>query len=1176
MAYENLCMYCFKDLNGESVCPHCGGDSRAAVPQIQMLPGTLVYRDRFLVGRALGQDSSGVVYNALDTKRGGVIRIREYLPRNCAERTNDGSVVPIAGMEEAFETGMRKLRASVDSVEDPKKRHFYFEENGTAYIAQRKGAAAAVPGESESPVEEEDSGRRQIIVYIVVAAAIVLAVAIGLILFFNSLGSTNDRTRDNPLASPSPDATWSPDYTPTPTPHTTPTFAALVDPELSWMDYTYPGDVNSEYQQQQNASATQKPSVQGNQNYPTVNNNSSASDVRALQQHLVQLGWLSYNNVTGNYDAATKEAVRAFQHYVNEHCSPAEKLAEDGIAGKKTQQWLYNSSVSLSRPTPTPTPKVTAAPNADEVDKNSTPDEVRDLQNKLITLGLMPAGSADGRYGSATSTAVKNFQSRVNQLQGYTVLQPNGTADALTRAWLNYYVEEWKKLQSATATPAPASPTVTPSPAPDPTGTPSVTGTPAPTSGTVDASSSKEAIREVQTQLQQVGLLSASDVDGVYGSRTVEAVRKFQEWVNRLRGENTLEITGTVDTLTKLYLNYCVENGRVYDLPTQAPATTAPATNPPTFEPTEAPDTEPDPTEVPPNMQAGSSGVTPDSPTESIQFVQEMLSTIGLLDASQADGVYGSATAAAIRAFQEYVNETMGEQVLEVTGQCDPDTLGYLVQAYEEAWDLSRSEEPTPAPTIEPTPEPTQAATPEPTEVPTPEPTEAPAEDGVSPESSAEAITEMQRMLNSVGLLASEDVNGIYSANTEDAVRGLQRAVNAANGREILEVNGRCDAMTLEYLRYAYQNGFDLREFGSAVTPEPTEVPTPVPTEVPTPEPTEAPVVGKITAMHFALSGREVNGIVELTPGAHQITWGAEGDVKSYYVSLYDGNQNLLHSEADTTLTGLNVDTSSIIPGETYELRVGAMPVNGAEGDIFWSSLQLIYPVPVTPEPTPAPTAAPSVSAPVIRIGSAVYQQDGVEYISDSTAIFTWMAEGQVDHYSVSLTYQDGSNYKLSDATASTSQTVNVAQLQQNPGPGLYRLYVGATPVGGNADSTVWNELVFGIPAPAATATPEVQVTPEPSTPGDTRITYIDQNSRPEDIYAVQYALYSSGKFLTDSDSIQTGVLDLGTLQAVAAFQQWANATFGLELQVIDPLVDTFIDAQTLDLLLYQDLDFSA
>ena len=143
MAYEHLCMYCFEELQGEAVCPHCGRDSRAAVPQIQLLPGTLVYHDRFLVGRALGQDSTGIVYAAFDTKRENKMRLREYLPRDCAERLNDGSVVPAAGLEDQFEKGMRKLRASVEGVSDPKKRHFYFEENGTAFVAERGSAAAA-------------------------------------------------------------------------------------------------------------------------------------------------------------------------------------------------------------------------------------------------------------------------------------------------------------------------------------------------------------------------------------------------------------------------------------------------------------------------------------------------------------------------------------------------------------------------------------------------------------------------------------------------------------------------------------------------------------------------------------------------------------------------------------------------------------------------------------------------------------------------------------------------------------------------------------------------------------------------------------------------------------------------------------------------------------------------
>ena len=97
MAYENLCMYCFEDLGGADVCPHCGRDSRAAVPQIQLLPGTMLYHNRFLVGRAMGQDATGIVYMAYDTKREAKLRIREYLPRESAKRLNDGSVVPVPG-----------------------------------------------------------------------------------------------------------------------------------------------------------------------------------------------------------------------------------------------------------------------------------------------------------------------------------------------------------------------------------------------------------------------------------------------------------------------------------------------------------------------------------------------------------------------------------------------------------------------------------------------------------------------------------------------------------------------------------------------------------------------------------------------------------------------------------------------------------------------------------------------------------------------------------------------------------------------------------------------------------------------------------------------------------------------------------------------------------------------
>lgn len=1145
MAYENLCMYCFKDLGGDSICPHCGKDARAAVPQIQMLPGTPVYRDRFLLGRALGQDASGIVYTALDTKRGGTIRIREYLPRNCAERLNDGTVVPIAGMEDAFDAGMRKLRASVDSVEDPKKRHFYFEENGTAYIAQRKnGGGSSAPMRDYADDEDDADHKKAIALYIAIAAAVVLAVAIGLIWFLNSMSDPDDVTLPNTLSTTSPGATWMPAQTPTPTPYATATFAALVDPELSWMDYTYKGDVNDDYQQQLNASATKKPTVDTNKDYNTINTNSNASKVKELQEYLVKLGWLDYTKLSGKYDAATKQAVKDFQNYVNNYCSPATKLAVDGIAGEKTQQWLYNASVSLVKPTPTPTPLVTAAPDDTVVNENSPAVDIRALQNKLIALGVMQPGTADGKYGSATATGVKNFQIRVNQLQGYTALEITGKVDELTMAYLNYYIQWWENQQQATATPtvpaatATLEPLVTQAPTAEPTRDPSAP---------IDASSTREEISYVQEMLEIVGLLKSGSVDGVYGSGTTAAVKTFQNWVNEVRGEQTLQVNGVCDQLTRSYLEYCVQNGMTVTQPTTEP------TVEPTAVPTEAPAL---PTEEPPVYDPGegegeSSGgettIDPSSPSESISFVQEMLAEIGLLDSSQVDGQYGEVTKQAIRALQEYVNQQGGQQ-LEVTGICDNLTLEALMYCYDYGITIGGQQQP----------EPTQAP-------------EQPQSSGITPDSPRETISYMQEMLSNVGLLDENQVDGDYGANTMEAIRTLQQFVNDTYGQELLPVNGICDENTLLALQKCYEEGWNVVDRGDE--PEATQEPIPEATEEPTPEPTaeptEGPSLGVIDSFSVYVSGMESSGgLIELNPGKHDVTWQADGDVAAYFLYLFDGNKNLIKSAENSNATGFTMDTSAMNQGEIYELRVGAMPMNGTQEHILWQSVQMMLPVQATPEPTaeptPEPTAAPSVSAPAINIGSSVYQKDGVTYVNDSTIIFSWMASGEVQSYTVNLVYEDGTTFSLG-TTSDTSKTVSAGQLA----PGLYKLYVGATPVGGNEESTIWSELLFGVPAPEPTAAPEPEVPEAPAEPEveESVISYIDANSAAGDIQTVQMALYKHG--LLDADSIQPGVLDAGTLAAVAAFQQKVNDSMGAGLYVIDPASDAFIDNGTLQYLLY-------
>lgn len=1133
MAYENLCMYCFKDMGGASVCPHCGKDSRAAVPQIQMLPGALVHNGRFLLGRALGQDASGIVYGALDTRRGGVIRIREYLPRNCAERLNDGGVVPLAGMEDVFDVGMRKLRASVESVEDPKKRHFYFEENGTAYIAQRKNLKGApMPDEDDAGFDDEPRSKSMAL-YIAIAAAVVVVVAIAIIWFLSSMSDPEDVTTSLPLPTVSAEATWSPEETPTPTPYATATFAALVDPELSWMDYTYGGNVDQEYQDKQDSvQTTRKPTIIQEEDYSTVNSSSSTKSVKELQDRLVKLGWLSYADATGKYDSATKQAVKDFQRYVNDYCSPAEKLSVDGIAGKKTQQWLYNSSVSLTKPTPTPTPLVTPAPDANVIDASSSAAEIRSVQYQLINLGLMERGSADGKYGSATKSAVRNFQIHVNKILGYNALEVTGKVDELTQAYLDYYEEDWllRQEEEEKATPKPTA-TATPKP------------TEEPETGVVNKHSSKKEIAAVQELLETVGLLDEWDVDGVYGSGTVSAVKKFQKWVNEVRSEETLEVTGECDLLTQQYLRYCAERGMTAADPSPTP--------------TEAPTPTPKPTEEP---DEGKVVVDEDSPEESISFVQEMLMTVGLLDEGDVDGSYGEKTVEAVKAFQSFVNDYYGTKKVYVTGVCDETTLQYLEYAYSNEWNIGDEDEPELTPTPEPSDEPDESTI------------------TVNASSSKKQIKAVQQLLSNVGLLDESDVDGSFGRKTRSAIEELQRFVNEQEGEQVLEITGECDPLTRSYLEYCVKKGWNLGEMLDSSEDEP--IPTERPVEVePTAEPAK-PSVGEVKGFSVEVDGSEgADQLIELESGKHTISWSADSGVESYYVYLYDGSGSLLNSKTTSRAGEISIKASSLEFGEIYTLRIGALPKGGGEEDIIWQTVQLTRYVSVddieeeaTPEPT-QPPRKPSVGAPAIHIGSSAYQQDGVTYISGETVIFSWMADGDVEYYNAELIYEDGTSYSLGD-TSDTSRTVSISQLN----PGLWKLRVGAMPIDGDRDDMVWSELIFGVPAAKVEeeAPSQPAETPnEPST-GEAPLTYVDAFSSEDDIKKVQIALYGLG--LINTDEAEAGVLDEPTIEAVIRFQQQVNEVYGIELEVIDP--DTwesiFIDERTLDCLLYRDMDFNS
>lgn len=135
---------------------------------------------------------------------------------------------------------------------------------------------------------------------------------------------------------------------------------------------------------------------------------SSGEKVVRIQSRLKTLGFYS-GNVDGDFGAATRDAVRAFQR--------ANGLTVDGKVGDATWNKLNGSSA-----TPKPSTNATAVPDNVYVLVTPAPDGsyvtlerghygslVRELQQELKNQGYYN-GTADGYFGETTEAAVKKLQ----------------------------------------------------------------------------------------------------------------------------------------------------------------------------------------------------------------------------------------------------------------------------------------------------------------------------------------------------------------------------------------------------------------------------------------------------------------------------------------------------------------------------------------------------------------------------------------------------------------------------------------------------------------------------------------------------------------------------------------------------------------------------------------------
>lgn len=236
---------------------------------------------------------------------------------------------------------------------------------------------------------------------------------------------------------------------------------------------------------------------------------SRGTAVLQLQQALNALGY-DTNGADGKFGKGTEQAVKAYQQ--------ANGLTADGKAGVKTLAQLYSGSSVSGSTSGTASSEIYTAKNPNTLQSGDSGSKVTQLQNALKLLGFY-TGGVDGKFGSGTKKAVMQFQ-RANGL----------TADGLagTKTQTLLYAQVNNGISGGSSSSGSSS-----------------SGTSSGTSGftrTLRKGYTGADVTAVQQKLKALGFYSGS-IDGVYGTGSIAAVKKFQQ-------QNGLTADGLVGSRT--------------------------------------------------------------------------------------------------------------------------------------------------------------------------------------------------------------------------------------------------------------------------------------------------------------------------------------------------------------------------------------------------------------------------------------------------------------------------------------------------------------------------------------------------------------------------------------------------------------------------------------------------
>lgn len=208
----------------------------------------------------------------------------------------------------------------------------------------------------------------------------------------------------------------------------------------------------------------------------------------------------------------------------------------------------HQTAVPTATPSPTPAPVPTITPNSryETVRYQDRGTAVRKLQNRLIELGYLPEGAADGAYGYQTYNAVKDFQ-KANGLE------VDGTAGPAT---LTNLYENPNVLPKATATTVPTATPTIPLPTPEAVVTAAAEAQPTPGTADIalpaDTAQPQAGAAPVLTEVENALIISGNTGTQLTIVQTVDGVQvplRPVLWVNEA-GEPVMSLRDLVDCYT--------------------------------------------------------------------------------------------------------------------------------------------------------------------------------------------------------------------------------------------------------------------------------------------------------------------------------------------------------------------------------------------------------------------------------------------------------------------------------------------------------------------------------------------------------------------------------------------------------------------------------------------------